>query len=124
MSVTAWTQDADYSSTELGPVDAGRFMELLLAFPWAEQDRLLAKRAQAGEDWCPPGVGMKAGRSLLHIFWDDPGWLVHVELARSGRILGLIPKRPIVMDVPIEQLAEAEDIVRQFFDDYEARVHG
>jgi hypothetical protein len=46
----------------------------------------------------------------------EPGqnFALHVELARSGKILGLFPKPPREWDVPLDELSQAKRLLELF----------
>jgi hypothetical protein len=63
-----WIQSADYSSQTYPLTDAREAIRLFRDHDWAKEAALLRKLEAAGEDFCPPGLGLnRADGRFLHI---------------------------------------------------------
>ncbi|SDG46395.1 hypothetical protein [Roseospirillum parvum] len=126
MKLRLTLQGADYESRDLGRFPASRVGALFKGLDWAALRGEAARRAAAGEDFCPPGLYVEArtlfGQSLtLHLFTPHPDRPTFEALTRetfSDHLAGWAPRRPIP-----EQHAHyldpggAAELLKRFLDD-------
>lgn len=72
-----WIQRADFSTTDFPPVDVAGALRALDVHPWPNEWQLQAQLENAGEEYCPPGIG----------FVDPDGPFLHVCPSAGGRYL-------------------------------------
>jgi hypothetical protein len=126
MRIFAATQQADLNDEEHGEVSEQRALELIHAFDWPGQRRYFDELAQAGKEYCPPGVILRVGEkgeSIFHIMaGPGEGFELHLDLARDDKLLGFIPKPSHEIHVNLDDLAEVDPLVSLFFQDDRAHL--
>lgn len=93
MSINAWFQAADLSSTELGEYDVSRALKLFDDSDWwVRQHELEAQFVQTKQETCPPGIGFTAADKsrTIHVcqFGQDNN-MIFYSVARPRKAFGL-----------------------------------
>jgi len=115
MTLTAWTQNADLSTEDLGELSFDEAIALIDDFAWQQQRHYFDRLTQRKDEACQAGVGLWMGDNLFHLMI-EPGrnFALHVELAQNGKILGLFPRPRREWDVLVDDLSQAKRLLDVF----------
>ena len=95
-----WIQRADFSATDHAPVDVAGALRAFEAHPWQDELNLQSELADAGHEYCPPGIG----------FVDPDGQILHVCPNAVGRALVHYHAKPRFSVIPpVEAAVHARD---------------
>ncbi len=117
-----WIQRADFSTTDFPPVDVAGALRALDAHHWPNEWKLQAELENAGEEYCPPGIGfVDPDGPFLHVCPSAGGrYLVHFHAKTAFSLL-----RPSATTVHTgENLSRADvgELIKHFFHGEHARV--
>ena len=120
-----WIQRADFTSSERDVSGAEELLAIFRSHPWPAERDFQARRVLAGEESCPPGLGIVPddGR-LLHLCPLSNGLVAcHYHFVEHNKVAGLFRtsrSRELTNEVPAPA---AEELVRRFLiDDHDGLV--
>jgi hypothetical protein len=94
---------------------AGEIQAAFRSYPWTREIKSEATRQAAGEESCPPGLGISPEEGhLLHLCPTAAHLVVHYHYNERRRILGLfpnVPARTVETELP---LSAADELIARF----------
>ena len=114
-AIPYWIQHADFSCEDHTASGAGEIQAAFRSYPWSRELQSEKSRHAAGEESCPPGLGISPedGR-LLHLCPSSSGMAVRYHYMQRRRILGIFPNvRTGVVDADLP-LSAADELIARF----------
>jgi hypothetical protein len=110
-----WIQRADFTSEEYEAVNVAEIQRAFRSRSWSGEVEFENRRREAGEESCPPGLGIVAGDGrILHLCPSGSDMVVHYHFPETKKLLGFLNssrERTITAD---KELARAEELINLF----------
>ena len=110
-----WIQRADFTTEDLTASGAAEIQKVFRNRSWAGELHLEQARHGAGDDSCPPGLGInfEDGR-FLHICPEAADLLVHYHYNHERRVFGIFPTRSLRIITESVPYTAAEGLIACF----------
>jgi len=112
MNMKVWIQHSDFSEEEFD-LDLASTLRMFEDIDWLDELAMEQKRAESGDENCPPGFGIAQQKErILHVCPNPSGALVHFHYPK--KVMGLFNKQQSLTmeNVPREQV---KSFIKAFF---------